>query len=74
MSENILEEIAAYSHERTAKLEEEMPLKIVKLEAGRLKRVKVDEVLAGERFIAQCTGSSVDCDLALGYVLLSLAP
>lgn len=48
MSENILEEIAAYSHERTSKLEEEMPLKIVKLEAGRLKRVKVDDVLAGE--------------------------
>ena len=48
MSENILNEIANHSKERVAALNEEMPLKIVKLECGRLKRVKVDEALAGE--------------------------
>ena len=48
MSENILEEIVNHSKERVAALNEEMPLKIVKLECGRLKRVKVDDALAGD--------------------------
>lgn len=48
MSENILEEIAQHSRQRVEALNEEMPLKIVKLECGRLKRVKVDDALAGE--------------------------
>ncbi len=48
MSENILEEIVNHSKERVVALNEEMSLKIVKLECGRLKRVKIDDVLAGE--------------------------
>ena len=48
MSENILEEIVDHSKERVAALNEEMSLKIVKLECGRLKRVKIDDALAGE--------------------------
>lgn len=48
MSENILEELVDHSKKRVEALNEEMPLKIVKLECGRLKRVKVDEALAGD--------------------------
>ena len=48
MSENILNEIAAHSKERVEILKEDMPLKIIKLECGRITRTKIDEVLAGE--------------------------
>ncbi len=45
MSENILNEIADYSRERVEKLKDEMSLTVVKLECGRIIRVKIDETL-----------------------------
>lgn len=48
MAETILNEIADYSRQRVEKLKEEMSLQVVKLECGRIIRVKIDETLGTE--------------------------
>ena len=48
MAENILKEIADYSRQRVEKLKDEMSLSVVKLECGRIIRVKIDETLGTE--------------------------
>lgn len=69
MSENILEEIVDHSKERVAALNEEMSLKIVKLECGRLKRVKIDDALAGE--IPEFKGKFYDAVAKPGLSLIA---
>ena len=48
MADTILKEIAEHSKERVEKLKEEVSLNVVKLECGRIIRVKIDETLGTE--------------------------